>query len=67
LLYVIFAYLDGLKEKNVVKLATVLNMALCLIKLNEPDESLKMCEEALKIDPSSNKGLFRQVLITYFL
>eukprot|EP00731_Ephydatia_muelleri_P036071 Em0198g5a len=38
------------------------NRALCYLKLSKPRDALEDCEEALKMEPSNTKALYRKAL-----
>ena len=56
---------DDLKEVNDVKLSLNLNLALAYLKLQNPDQALRVCNEALTIDENSPKALYRRASV-YF-
>lgn len=47
-------------ERKALLLVGHLNLALCHLKLQEHVESRDQCDKALKLDPTSEKGLFRR-------
>ncbi|PNF36127.1 hypothetical protein B7P43_G10963 [Cryptotermes secundus] len=47
-------------ERKALLLVGHLNLALCHLKLLEHVEARDQCDKALKLDPSSEKGLFRR-------
>jgi hypothetical protein len=49
-------------ERKALLLVGHLNLALCYLKLQEHVESRDQCDKALKLDPSSEKGLFRRLV-----
>jgi hypothetical protein len=49
-------------ERKALLLVGHLNLALCHLKLQEHIESRDQCDKALKLDPSSEKGLFRRLV-----
>jgi Tfp pilus assembly protein PilF len=49
-------------ERKSLLLMGHLNLALCYLKLEEHLESRDQCDKALKLDPSSEKGLFRRLV-----
>ena len=53
------------KEVNDVKLSLHLNIALAYIKLEKYDNALQSCNEALKIDESNGKALYRRATVYY--
>ncbi|XP_077567987.1 peptidyl-prolyl cis-trans isomerase FKBP4 [Stigmatopora nigra] len=51
------------EEKKVAKalrLAAYLNLAMCYLKLKEPNQALENCNKALELDESNEKALFRR-------
>ena len=54
---------DDLKEVNDVKLSLNLNLALAYLKLENPDQALRVCNEALAIDENSAKALYRRASV----
>lgn len=42
-----------------------LNLALCHLKLQEHIEARDQCDKALKLNPSSEKGLFRRLVMKH--
>jgi hypothetical protein len=49
-------------ERKALLLIGHLNLALCYLKLQDHVESRDQCDKALKLDPSSEKGLFRRLV-----
>jgi hypothetical protein len=49
-------------ERKALLLVGYLNLALCDLKLQKHVESRDQCDKALKLDPSSEKGLFRRLV-----
>lgn len=47
-------------EVNALKVTLYSNLAACYVKLDNWDNVLRNCDEALKIDPNSTKALFRR-------
>ena len=41
-----------------------LNCAMCSLKLDEDMEAIECCDKALKLDPNSEKGLFRRASVS---
>ena len=56
---------DQDEEVRAVKLSLNLNLALAYTKLEKLDNALRAADEALAIDASSTKGLFRRASIYY--
>merc|ERR1712137_864564 len=56
---------DDIEEVNGVKLSLNLNLALAYIKLQKLDQALRVCNEALAIDESSTKALYRRASVYY--
>mmetsp|Transcript_31436 Transcript_31436/g.74149 ORF Transcript_31436/g.74149 Transcript_31436/m.74149 type:complete len:351 (+) Transcript_31436:54-1106(+) len=52
-----FAGEDSVKEQT---LSCQLNCAMCFLKLNNPENCRKKCNEALTLDANNVKGLFRR-------
>ena len=50
------------KRKSLV-LAAHLNLAMCYLKLAEDVDACRSCDEALTLDPKSEKGLFRRGMV----
>jgi len=44
-------------------LAGHLNLAMCYLKLSENVDARRSCDEALSLDPNSEKGLFRRGMV----
>jgi FK506-binding protein 4/5 len=47
-------------ERKALLVVGHLNLALCHLKLQEHVEARDQCNKALKLNPSSEKGLFRR-------
>jgi molecular chaperone DnaK (HSP70) len=56
---------NDVTEVNAVKLSLNLNLALAYLKLENPDQALRVCNEALTIDDKSSKALFRRASVYY--
>ncbi|KAM6937714.1 peptidyl-prolyl cis-trans isomerase FKBP4 isoform 1-T1 [Xenentodon cancila] len=48
------------KKANALQLAAHLNLAMCYLKMQEPNQALENCDKALEMDSSSEKALFRR-------
>ncbi|XP_069567214.1 peptidyl-prolyl cis-trans isomerase FKBP4 [Brachyistius frenatus] len=48
------------KKAKSLQLAAHLNMAMCFLKLQEPNQALENCNKALELDASNEKALFRK-------
>uniref|UniRef100_A0A3Q3W3F5 peptidylprolyl isomerase n=1 Tax=Mola mola TaxID=94237 RepID=A0A3Q3W3F5_MOLML len=48
------------KKAKALQLAAHLNLAMCFLKLQEPNQALENCEKALELDASNEKALFRR-------
>uniref|UniRef100_A0A4W6DAZ5 peptidylprolyl isomerase n=1 Tax=Lates calcarifer TaxID=8187 RepID=A0A4W6DAZ5_LATCA len=48
------------KKAKALRLAAHLNLAMCFLKLQEPNQALENCDKALELDSSSEKALFRR-------
>lgn len=48
------------KKAKALRLAAHLNLAMCFLKLQEPNQALENCDKALELDASSEKALFRR-------
>ncbi|XP_017261748.1 peptidyl-prolyl cis-trans isomerase FKBP4 [Kryptolebias marmoratus] len=48
------------KKAKALRLAAHLNLAMCYLKLQEPNHALENCEKALEMDSSNEKALFRR-------
>nr|XP_046251069.1 peptidyl-prolyl cis-trans isomerase FKBP4 [Scatophagus argus] len=48
------------KKAKALRLAAHLNLAMCFLKLQEPNQALESCDKALELDPSNEKALFRR-------
>merc|ERR1711871_277248 len=51
---------DDEKEVKAVKLSLYLNLAQCYIKLENYDNVIRNCDEALSLEPKNAKALFRR-------
>ncbi|XP_059191853.1 peptidyl-prolyl cis-trans isomerase FKBP4 [Centropristis striata] len=56
---------SGLSEEDekcakALRLAAYLNLAMCFLKLQEPNQALENCDKALELDASNEKALFRR-------
>ncbi|XP_056137828.1 peptidyl-prolyl cis-trans isomerase FKBP4 [Lampris incognitus] len=56
---------SGLSEEDkqkaeALRLAAHLNLAMCFLKLQEPNQALENCDKALELDESNEKALFRR-------
>ena len=56
---------DDVTEVNALKLSLNLNLALAYLKLDNPDQALRVCNDALAIDENSAKALHRRASIYY--
>lgn len=48
------------KKAKALQLAAHLNLAMCYLKLQEPNKALEHCDKALELDASNEKALFRR-------
>ncbi|XP_040894802.1 peptidyl-prolyl cis-trans isomerase FKBP4 [Toxotes jaculatrix] len=48
------------KKAKALRLAAHLNLAMCFLKLQEPNQALENCDKALELDASNEKALFRR-------
>uniref|UniRef100_UPI0037E92A01 peptidyl-prolyl cis-trans isomerase FKBP4 n=1 Tax=Semicossyphus pulcher TaxID=241346 RepID=UPI0037E92A01 len=48
------------KKAKALRLAAHLNLAMCFLKLREPNQALESCDKALELDASNEKALFRR-------
>jgi len=48
------------KKAKTLRLAAHLNLAMCFLKLQEPNQVLENCDKALELDASNEKALFRR-------
>ncbi|XP_023811642.1 peptidyl-prolyl cis-trans isomerase FKBP4 isoform X2 [Oryzias latipes] len=48
------------KKAKTLRLAAHLNLAMCYLKLHEPNQALENCDKALEMDASNEKALFRR-------
>jgi len=51
------------EKRMTLLLAAHLNLAMCYLKLSEDLEACRSCDEALILDPKSEKGLFRRGMV----
>eukprot|EP00934_Nitzschia_sp_Nitz4_P005816 Nitzschia sp. Nitz4//NODE_159_length_47236_cov_74.723851//560//2759//NITZ4_additional_000001-RA//1//CDS//3329531722//5806//frame0 len=56
---------DDATEVKGVKLTLNLNLALAWIKMSNPDQALRYCNDALAIDDSNAKALYRRASVFY--
>ena len=56
---------DDLEEVTAVKLSLNLNLALAYCKLENYDQALRVCNEAIVLDPNSAKALYRRASVFY--
>ena len=56
---------DQAEERDKHLLSGYLNLAICYLKLDQPDEVLKNADLALNLDPKNPKALFRRGLAHY--
>ena len=48
------------KQAKALQLAAHLNLAMCFLKIQEPNQALESCDKSLEIDSSNEKALFRR-------
>ncbi|XP_029909059.1 peptidyl-prolyl cis-trans isomerase FKBP4 [Myripristis murdjan] len=48
------------QKAKALRLAAHLNLAMCFLKLQEPNQALENCDKALELDESNEKALFRR-------
>lgn len=58
---------EDLEEVNGVKLSLNLNLALAYMKLEKPEQALRVCNDAINIDENSAKALYRRASVYYEL
>ncbi|KAM8891837.1 peptidyl-prolyl cis-trans isomerase FKBP4 isoform 2-T2 [Spinachia spinachia] len=51
---------DDERKSTALQLAAHLNLAMCFLKLQEPNQVLENCDKALGLQPSNEKALFRR-------
>ncbi|XP_054708348.1 peptidyl-prolyl cis-trans isomerase FKBP4-like [Uloborus diversus] len=51
---------ESQESRRSLLLSGFLNIALCLLKMENYFEAIKYCDKALQIDPDNEKGLFRR-------
>lgn len=56
---------DDIKEVDGVMLSLNLNLALAYLKLENSDQALRVCNDALKIDENNAKALYRRASVYY--
>ena len=56
---------DDAEEVNAVKLTLNLNLALAYIKLQNLDQALRYCNDALALDENNTKALYRRASVYY--
>jgi Tfp pilus assembly protein PilF len=52
-------------ERKALLVVGHLNLALCYLKLQEHIEARDQCDKALKLNPTSEKGLFRRLVMKH--
>jgi tetratricopeptide (TPR) repeat protein len=52
---------DEINTLTHIKLNTYLNIAACNIKVKSYAEAILACDEALKLDPSNFRALYRKI------
>ena len=50
----------GEAEVNELKVTLYLNLAMCYLKMDQPDNALNQCNFALQLDPKNAKAFFRR-------
>lgn len=48
------------KKAKALQLAAHLNLAMCFLKLQEPNKALEHCDKSMELDASNEKALFRR-------
>lgn len=48
------------KKAKALRLAAHLNLAMCYLKIQEPNHALENCDKALELDSTNEKALFRR-------
>ncbi|PWA14315.1 hypothetical protein CCH79_00012266 [Gambusia affinis] len=48
------------KKAKTLRLAAHLNLAMCFLKMHEPNKAFENCDKALEIDSTNEKALFRR-------
>lgn len=56
---------DDIQEVHSVKLTLILNLALMCIKLEDYDQALRYCNDALAMDETNMTGLYRRASVYY--
>jgi len=54
------------ERRRSLLLAAHLNLAMCHLKLSENVDACRCCDDALSLDPQSEKGLFRRGMVLLF-
>jgi tetratricopeptide (TPR) repeat protein len=56
---------DDIQEVHSIKLTLNLNLSMMWIKLQDYDQALRYCNDALAMDESNMKGLYRRASVYY--
>ncbi|KAM9755053.1 peptidyl-prolyl cis-trans isomerase FKBP4 [Menidia menidia] len=51
---------EDTKKAKALQLAAHLNLAMCCLKLQEPNQALENCDKAMEMDSTNEKALFRR-------
>lgn len=56
---------DDVAEVNAVKLTLNMNLGLAWLKMQNPDQALRFCNDALALDATNSKALYRRASVYY--
>lgn len=56
---------DDIEEVNAMKLTLNMNLGLAYLKMKNPDQALRYCNDALAIDGKHTKALYRRASVYY--